>query len=91
MRAHNQSHADTCWELAGASGLAMAGRHSRRLRARNQAHRAARAGAGQDHRHVRAVVELAAGFGGDLGPAEGPLWWKEGGYLLFSDIHATSA
>ena len=21
------------------------------------------------------------------GPAEGPLWWKEGGYLLFSDIH----
>jgi gluconolactonase len=22
-----------------------------------------------------------------LGPAEGPVWWKEGGYLLFSDIH----
>jgi gluconolactonase len=34
------------------------------------------------------IVEHAAGFGGDLGPAEGPLWWKEGGYLLFSDIHA---
>jgi gluconolactonase len=33
------------------------------------------------------VQELASGFGGDLGPAEGPLWWKEGGYLLFSDIH----
>src|SRR4030095_14252861 len=33
------------------------------------------------------IQELAAGFGGDLGPAEGPLWWKEGGYLLFSDIH----
>src|SRR5204862_7615917 len=32
--------------------------------------------------------EHASGFGGDLGPAEGPLWWKEGGYLLFSDIHA---
>jgi gluconolactonase len=29
---------------------------------------------------------LAEGFGGDVGPAEGPLWWKEGGYLLFSDI-----
>ena len=33
------------------------------------------------------ITELASGFGGDLGPAEGPLWWKEGGYLLFSDIH----
>ncbi len=22
-----------------------------------------------------------------MGPAEGPLWWKEGGYLLFNDIH----
>jgi gluconolactonase len=34
------------------------------------------------------IVEHAKGFGGDLGPAEGPLWWKDGGYLLFSDIHA---
>jgi len=33
------------------------------------------------------IQELAQGFGGTLGPAEGPLWWKEGGYLLFSDIH----
>src|SRR5215471_15026512 len=33
------------------------------------------------------IQELASGFGGDLGPAEGPVWWKEGGYLLFSDIH----
>jgi len=33
------------------------------------------------------IQELATGFGGDLGPAEGPLWWKEGGYLLFNDIH----
>ena len=33
------------------------------------------------------VQELAQGFGGPLGPAEGPLWWKEGGYLLFNDIH----
>ncbi len=30
---------------------------------------------------------LAEGFGGPEGPAEGPLWWHEGGYLLFSDIH----
>ena len=33
------------------------------------------------------IQELASGFGGELGPAEGPLWWKEGGYLLFNDIH----
>lgn len=33
------------------------------------------------------ILELADGFGGTQGPAEGPLWWQEGGYLLFSDIH----
>jgi gluconolactonase len=33
------------------------------------------------------IQHLADGFGGAQGPAEGPLWWKEGGFLLFSDIH----
>ena len=33
------------------------------------------------------IQELASGTGGTLGPTEGPLWWKEGGYLLYSDIH----
>ncbi len=33
------------------------------------------------------IQHLAEGFGGTLGPAEGPVWWKEGHYLLFSDIH----
>ncbi len=33
------------------------------------------------------IEELGTGFGGSGGPAEGPLWWSEGGYLLFSDIH----
>src|SRR6202161_1626822 len=33
------------------------------------------------------IHELADGFGGAHGPAEGPGWWKEAGYLLFSDIH----
>jgi len=39
------------------------------------------------------VEWLGSGFGADgtaLGlpwwPAEGPVWWQEGGYLLFSDI-----
>lgn len=33
--------------------------------------------------------ELGSGFGGTNGPAEGPVWFKEGGYLLFSDIHGS--
>jgi gluconolactonase len=33
------------------------------------------------------IRELATGTGGPLGPTEGPVWWKEGGYLLYSDIH----
>jgi hypothetical protein len=31
------------------------------------------------------IRELASGVGGPGGPAEGPGWWKEGGYLLISD------
>jgi gluconolactonase len=31
--------------------------------------------------------QLAEGFGGEKGPAEGPVWIREGGYLLFHDIH----
>jgi len=33
------------------------------------------------------IQTLAEGFGGPMGPAEGPVWCKEGSYLLFSDIH----
>ena len=29
---------------------------------------------------------LGSGYGAAGAPAEGPVWWKEGGYLLFSDI-----
>jgi gluconolactonase len=32
------------------------------------------------------IEELASGFGGQTGPAEGPVWWHEAGHLLFSDI-----
>src|SRR5258708_28478297 len=35
------------------------------------------------------IVELATGLGGELGPAEGPVWWKEGGDLLVSEINAS--
>lgn len=32
------------------------------------------------------VEQLASGLASDSWPAEGPLWWKEAGHLLFSDI-----
>ena len=32
------------------------------------------------------IRQLATGYGGDNGPAEGPVWMKEGRYLLFDDI-----
>jgi gluconolactonase len=35
----------------------------------------------------QSIEELADGFGGPNGPAEGPLWWHEGSHLVFSDIH----
>ena len=35
------------------------------------------------------ITDIAFGFGGPLGSAEGPVWIKEGGYLLFSDINAS--
>jgi gluconolactonase len=35
------------------------------------------------------IRELATGFGGDIGPAEGPVWIAESRYLLFNDIHTS--
>src|SRR5215468_6650745 len=35
------------------------------------------------------IVELAKGYGGDVGPAEGPVWIAEGKYLLFEDIETS--
>jgi gluconolactonase len=33
------------------------------------------------------IHDLNPGTGGPGGPTEGPVWFKEGGYLLFSDIY----
>jgi gluconolactonase len=33
------------------------------------------------------IHDLAEGFGGEHGPAEGPVWWTEHACLVFSDIH----
>jgi gluconolactonase len=73
-------------ELAGVSGLAMAGG----VRASAQgAKRIEKLDPGLDKiiETSEPIKDLADGYGGPLGPAEGPLWWKEGGYLLFTDIH----
>ena len=35
----------------------------------------------------RSAEQLGSGYGGPGGPAEGPIWIHEGGYLLFSDIN----
>ena len=31
----------------------------------------------------RAAEQLGSGYGGPNGPTEGPIWFHEGGYLLF--------
>jgi gluconolactonase len=33
------------------------------------------------------IRDVGSGTGGPGGPTEGPVWFKEGGYLLFSDIY----
>ena len=37
----------------------------------------------------QSIRELATGLGGDIGPAEGPVWIAEGRYLLFNDIQTS--
>jgi gluconolactonase len=74
-------------ELAGASGLALAGglgsasaQGAKRIEQLDP-----KLDAVLDK--SQPIQEIATGFGGELGPAEGPVWIKEGKYLLFSDIH----
>ena len=37
----------------------------------------------------QSIRELATGFGGPVGPAEGPVWVADGHYLLFNDIQTS--
>ena len=37
----------------------------------------------------RSAEQLGSGYGGPGGPAEGPIWFHEGKYLLFSDINGS--
>jgi gluconolactonase len=74
-------------ELVGLGGFAMAG--GMRPASAQAAKRIERLDAGLDAiiSTSEPIRVLAEGYGGDQGQAEGPVWWKEGGYLLFSDIN----
>ena len=72
-------------ELAGAAGMAIAG--GTRLSEAQTAKRIDRFDPDLDKiiSPTEPISELATGFGGG-GNTEGPVWWKEGGFLLFSSI-----
>ncbi len=76
-------------EMVGAGGLALAG-GARRAWAQT-AKRIERLAPELDAilDTSQSIRELATGFGGDIGPAEGPVWIAEGRYLLFNDIQTS--
>jgi len=76
-------------EMVGAGGLALAG-GARRAWAQT-AKRIERLAPELDAiiDTSQSIRELATGFGGDIGPAEGPVWISEGRYLLFNDIQTS--
>jgi gluconolactonase len=74
-------------ELAGASGLALAGGLGGAFAQGAKRIEQLDPGLEKILDKSQPVQELASGFGGAVGPAEGPVWIKEGRYLLFSDIH----
>lgn len=88
MKARNGISRRQLLKMAGAScGLAMAGgmrsvwaQAARRIEQLDP-------GLEQVMSASQPIQELGSGYGGNIGPAEGPVWWKESGYLLFSDIH----
>jgi gluconolactonase len=87
MRGNNGISRRRVLTMAGAGGLAVAGGMC--AASAQGAKRIEKLDPGLDKiiETSEPIKDLADGFGGTLGPAEGPLWWKEGGYLLFTDIH----
>ena len=75
--------------MAGAAGgLAVAGRFGNAFAAAQGAQRVEQMAPelGNIIATNEPIRQLANGFGGDIGPAEGPLWMADGRYLLFNDI-----
>ncbi len=74
--------------MAGAAGgLAIAGRFGGALAQGAQRIEQMDAALGNIIATNEPIRQLATGFGGDIGPAEGPLWMAEQRHLLFNDIH----
>jgi gluconolactonase len=74
--------------MAGAAGLALIG--GRRAWAQQPVRRIEQMA--PELAHIidtsEPIRQLATGYGGDVGPAEGPLWMSEGRYLVFNDINS---
>ncbi len=87
MRSGNAISRRHLLEIAGAGGLALAGGVSGAFAQAGKLIEQLDPALANIIDTAQPVQDLASGFGGPNGPAEGPLWWKEGGYLLFSDIH----
>ena len=84
-RAHQTRHFAPTHAGDVGGGRRHGDRRARRVGASGEEDRAARSRARQDHLDQRA--DQGAGRRASAarsGPAEGPLWWKEGGYLLFT-------
>jgi len=83
--AHNLSRRRML-EMAALSGLAVSGA-LRGAHAQNTAKRIEKLAPEFDGiiSTSEPIMELATGFGGG-GNTEGPVWWKEGGFVLFSSI-----
>jgi gluconolactonase len=74
--------------VAGAAGgLAVAGRFGGALAQGGMKIEQMDAALGNIIATSEPIRQLANGYGGDIGPAEGPLWIAEGKYLLFNDIN----
>ncbi len=73
--------------MAGAAGgLAIAGRFGTALAQGGQRIEQMDGALGNIIATNEPIRQLANGFGGDIGPAEGPLWMAEGKFLYFNDI-----
>ena len=86
MRASNGLSRRDMMRLVGAAGLAMTGGHTSafaQAAGRIESTAPELANIIDTSEPIR---QLATGFGGDIGPAEGPLWISDGRYLLFNDI-----
>jgi gluconolactonase len=86
MRASNGLSRRDMMRLLGAAGLAMTGRATSTFAQAAGRIESTAPELANIINTSEPIRQLATGFGGDIGPAEGPLWISDGRYLLFNDI-----